>query len=208
MPEKKPRLLFVDDEDNVRIMLGLVLEKNGFSVTSVGTVPEALSLIAQQEFDVLIADLNVGSPGDGFTVVSAMRRTRPKVVTFILTGYPAFDTALAAIRKQVEARVSGRPGFRVVSLNAAGGEVADLFTKDMVPGTAALLGLLLSSSCRMFETRQAPCSRSRRTADQLRGSDDVVRAHWCGCHEPIRHARSVLNMASAYSSVGCASVPQ
>ncbi|PYV79994.1 MAG: hypothetical protein DMG93_19945 [Acidobacteria bacterium] len=102
MPEKKPRLLFVDDEDNVRIMLGLVLEKNGFSVTSVGTVPEALSLIAQQEFDVLIADLNVGSPGDGFTVVSAMRRTRPKVVTFILTGYPAFDTALEAIRLQVD----------------------------------------------------------------------------------------------------------
>jgi len=92
----------VDDEENIRIMLGMVLEKNGFSVTSVGTVPEALGLISQQEFDVLIADLNVGSPGDGFTVVSAMRRTRPKVVTFILTGYPAFDTALEAIRLQVD----------------------------------------------------------------------------------------------------------
>jgi ActR/RegA family two-component response regulator len=102
MTASKHRVLFVDDEENIRIMLGMVLERNGFHVTTVGTVPEALKLIAQQEFDVLIADLNVGFPGDGFTVVSAMRRTRPGTVTFILTGYPAFDTALEAIRLQVD----------------------------------------------------------------------------------------------------------
>jgi DNA-binding response OmpR family regulator len=102
MTATKHSVLFVDDEENIRIMLGMVLERNGFDVTSVGTVPEALKLIAQQEFDVLIADLNVGFPGDGFTVVSAMRRTRPGTVTFILTGYPAFDTALEAIRLQVD----------------------------------------------------------------------------------------------------------
>lgn len=102
MEDGKPKVLFVDDEQNIRIMLGMVLKRNGFDVTSVGTVPEALKLISEQEFDVLIADLNVGSPGDGFTVVSAMRRTRPRAVTFILTGYPAFDTALEAIRLQVD----------------------------------------------------------------------------------------------------------
>jgi ActR/RegA family two-component response regulator len=102
MSDGKPKVLFVDDEENIRIMLGMVLERNGFHVTSVGTVPEALKLIAQQEFEVLIADLNVGFPGDGFTVVSAMRRTHPGTVTFILTGYPAFDTALEAIRLQVD----------------------------------------------------------------------------------------------------------
>jgi len=102
MTDAKPKVLFVDDEENIRIMLGMVLERNGFHVTSVGTVPEALKLIAEQQFDVLIADLNVGFPGDGFTVVSAMRRTHPGTVTFILTGYPAFDTDLEAIRLQVD----------------------------------------------------------------------------------------------------------
>jgi DNA-binding response OmpR family regulator len=102
MPETKPRILFVDDEENIRLMLGKVLEHNGFAVTSVGSVPEALKFITEQAFDLLIADLNVGSPGDGFTVVSAMRRTHPQAVTFILTGYPAFDTALEAIRLQVD----------------------------------------------------------------------------------------------------------
>ena len=98
----KPKLLFVDDEENIRLMLGMYLKEQGFLVTTAATVPEALKFITQQDFDVLIADLNVGSPGDGFTVVSAMRRTQPQAVTFILTGYPAFETALQAIRLQVD----------------------------------------------------------------------------------------------------------
>jgi response regulator RpfG family c-di-GMP phosphodiesterase len=50
----------------------------------------------------LVSDLNIGEPGDGFTIVSAMRRTHPGCVNFILTGYPAFETALQAIRNQVD----------------------------------------------------------------------------------------------------------
>jgi len=102
MAETRPRLLFVDDEPNIRLTLSWYLEDKGFSVAAVATVAEALSLITQEKFEVLIADLNVGQAGDGFTVVSAMRRTQPRAVTFILTGYPAFETALEAIRLQVD----------------------------------------------------------------------------------------------------------
>jgi YesN/AraC family two-component response regulator len=80
----------------------MMLESHGFKVTSAATVAEALGLIARSKFDLLIADLNIGQPGDGFTVVSAMRRTHPETVTFILTGYPAFESALEAIRQQVD----------------------------------------------------------------------------------------------------------
>ena len=75
---------------------------HGFEVVSASTVTEAISAISSQTFQVLISDLNIGNPGDGFTVVSAMRRTQPDCVTFILTGYPAFETALQAIRNQVD----------------------------------------------------------------------------------------------------------
>jgi DNA-binding NtrC family response regulator len=98
----KPRVLFLDDEESIRATLPLMLEAYGFTVTPTGTVPEALRLISHEKFDVLIADLNVGNAGDGFTVVSAMRRTQPSAVNFILTGYPAFETALEAIRQQVD----------------------------------------------------------------------------------------------------------
>ncbi|HET7871946.1 MAG TPA: response regulator, partial [Terriglobales bacterium] len=97
-----PRLLFVDDEPSIRITLPAILEQQGFQVTAAATVPEALALITAEKYDILIADLNIGQPGDGFTVVSAMRRTQPEAVTFILTGYPAFESALRAIREQVD----------------------------------------------------------------------------------------------------------
>src|SRR5438132_1515104 len=98
---QQPRVLFVDDEESIRMTLPPMLETYGFKVVAAATVPEALRLVAQEKFDVLIADLNVGSPADGFTVVSAMRRTQPQAVTFILTGYPDIETALEAIRRQV-----------------------------------------------------------------------------------------------------------
>lgn len=99
---RRPSVLFVDDEENIRTLLAMALDSKGFKVTAAGTVPEALRLISTRSFDVLIADLNVGYAGDGFTVVSAMRRTQPKAATFILTGYPAFESALEAIRQQVD----------------------------------------------------------------------------------------------------------
>ncbi len=96
------RILFVDDEPGIRRTLASILEKHGFSVTTAATVRDALEIINRQAFDVLLSDLNIGEPGDGFTVVSAMRRVQPEARTFILTGYPDFETALQAIRGQVD----------------------------------------------------------------------------------------------------------
>ena len=96
------RLLFVDDEPAIRITLKTILSNHGFEVTTAATVAEGLQIITTQQFDVLISDLNIGNPGDGLTVVSAMRRTQPEAITMILTGYPAFETALEAIRQQVD----------------------------------------------------------------------------------------------------------
>ncbi len=97
-----PRLLFVDDEAGIRLTLSAILKQKGFEVTVAASVPEALEIIGEQKFDVLLSDLNIGEPGDGFTVVSAMRRIQPEAATFILTGYPDFESALQAIRSQVD----------------------------------------------------------------------------------------------------------
>lgn len=98
----KRKLLFVDDEPTIRVTLSAILRQHGFDVTATETVAEALQKITSEKYEVLISDLNIGNPGDGLTVVSAMRRTQPEAVTMILTGYPAFETALEAIRQQVD----------------------------------------------------------------------------------------------------------
>ena len=96
------RLLFVDDEETIRLTLPEIFRRAGFHVTVAASVPQALELINRERFEILISDLNIGEPGDGFTVVSAMRRSQPDAATFILTGFPDFDTALKAIRSQVD----------------------------------------------------------------------------------------------------------
>lgn len=96
------RILFVDDEPSLVQTMPQILRRSGYQVTAAGTVNEALSQIVSAPFDVLISDLNIGEPGDGLMVVSAMRRTQPECVTLILTGYPGFETALEAIRRQVD----------------------------------------------------------------------------------------------------------
>lgn len=98
----KNRLLLVDDEPSIRITLSVILQQEGFEVTTAATVAEALGYIAKQPFDVLLSDLNIGQKGDGFTVVSAMRRTQPEAATFIVTGFPDFETAVQALRDQVD----------------------------------------------------------------------------------------------------------
>ena len=101
--EQKPvKILFVDDEPNIRLTMPQILKMRGYEVTVAATVPEALAEIGKSKFDVLISDLNIGHPADGFTVVSAMRRTQPDCINLILTGYPAFQTALEAIRNHVD----------------------------------------------------------------------------------------------------------
>ena len=98
----RPKVLFVDDEASIRATLPAILERNGFEVVAVGTVAATIAAISQRQFDILLSDLNIGEPGDGFTVVSAMRRVQPQAKAFILTGYPDFETALRAIRNQVD----------------------------------------------------------------------------------------------------------
>ena len=100
--KRRVRVLFVDDEQNIRLTLPAILTSRGYEVTVAATVAEALAKIHEQEFEVLLSDLNIGHPADGFTVVSAMRRVHPNCITLILTGYPAFETALEAIRSHVD----------------------------------------------------------------------------------------------------------
>ena len=97
-----PRLLFVDDDESIRLTLPQILRAEGFECTTTATVSEAISEISKQPFDILLSDLNIGEPGDGFIVVGAMRRSQPRARTYILTGYPDFASALEAIRCQVD----------------------------------------------------------------------------------------------------------
>jgi CheY-like chemotaxis protein len=53
------RILFVDDNDEIREVSQAGLERNGFEVVTASSVNEALRLISTEKFDVLLSDLHM-----------------------------------------------------------------------------------------------------------------------------------------------------
>jgi DNA-binding response OmpR family regulator len=93
----------VDDNETILRTLTSVLKHNDFEVVAASNVNEALAFIGSETFDVLVSDLHMPEPGDGLTVVSAMRHSNPKAVTLIFSAYPEMKNAAAAILKQADA---------------------------------------------------------------------------------------------------------
>jgi DNA-binding response OmpR family regulator len=91
------RILLVDDDAAIRDMMSATLEHKGFAVTAAANVTEALKLIVTETFDVLITDLHMPSPSDGFAVITAMRHTQPDALTLLVSGYPDVKSAMDAI---------------------------------------------------------------------------------------------------------------
>src|SRR5580698_3381915 len=79
------RVLLVDDDENVREMMKMTLEVKGFGVIAAASVTQALQLISTEKFDVLITDLHMPNPSDGFTVVTAMRQFSPEALTLLVS---------------------------------------------------------------------------------------------------------------------------
>jgi DNA-binding response OmpR family regulator len=80
-----PRILFVDDEAQMRDILSLYLQDKGIEVTAVATGQQAMELFCQVPFDLTILDLNLASE-DGLDVLNFIKRNDAKHPVIIFTG--------------------------------------------------------------------------------------------------------------------------
>jgi len=91
------RLLVVDDEESVALTVGEVLRQDGFEVTTASSGSEAIALLNETEFDLILTDLHMEG-GDGITVLEDVRGRNPFVITIVLTGFASVESAIAALR--------------------------------------------------------------------------------------------------------------
>jgi ActR/RegA family two-component response regulator len=96
------KVLLVDDDAGVLAMMTVTLEAKGFDVVPASSVTEALKFITTESFDVLITDLHMPNPSDGFAVVTAMRHSQPDALTLLVSGYPDVKSAMEAILLQAD----------------------------------------------------------------------------------------------------------
>ena len=98
----RTKILLVDDNNDDIFLTRKALESKNCEVVSATSVTEALKQIATQPFDVLITDLHMPEPGDGFAVVTAMRHSQPDVVNLVCSSYPDVQKSMAAILLQAD----------------------------------------------------------------------------------------------------------
>ena len=90
-------ILVVDDEPIVQDAVRWLLRSQGYDVDVARNGEEALSRIAQQEFDVVVSDIKM--PGlNGLAVLERSRALKPNLVVILMTGYASLETAIEALR--------------------------------------------------------------------------------------------------------------
>ncbi len=95
--EPRPRLLVVDDEENVVEILQDLFSERPYDVDSVNTGEEALERLENGSYDLLLTDINL--PGvNGLQVVAAAKEADPEMVVIVITGFASTGTAIDALR--------------------------------------------------------------------------------------------------------------
>jgi signal transduction histidine kinase/ActR/RegA family two-component response regulator len=103
------RVLVVDDEPDARELVKRVLEKSNAKVTAAATADQAIQLLTENRYDVLISD--IGMPGkNGYALISAVRQMKPEVGGTIpaiaLTAYARTEDRIKAIASGFQMHIS------------------------------------------------------------------------------------------------------
>jgi PAS domain S-box-containing protein len=93
------KLLIVDDDEDARVMLGIILSDRGASVTPAGGYDEALTLLQNLKPDAIVSD--IGMPGkDGYDLIREVRRREQggsRVPAVALTSFTRLQDEQQAI---------------------------------------------------------------------------------------------------------------
>ena len=98
MTKKQVHLLLVEDESALREVTADRLEEHGYRVVQAESGEDALQLLADFAFDVIISDLRL--PGvDGTHVIQTALEQYPDIVGVVVTGFGTVQDAVAAIKR-------------------------------------------------------------------------------------------------------------
>src|SRR6266550_3180812 len=91
------RLLVVDDEQSMRVMLEARLAKAGHAVEVAPDVPGVERALAASEFDVVITDLRMRTGDDGLRVLRKVKDAQSEVEVILMTAFGSDDVRQKAL---------------------------------------------------------------------------------------------------------------
>jgi two-component system response regulator AtoC len=91
------RVLVVDDEENIRLVLQTLLAKKGYEVRTATNAEEALRLASEAQPDFVLTDVRM--PGmSGTELCRELRERWPQISVIVMSAYGSVEQALEAVR--------------------------------------------------------------------------------------------------------------
>jgi DNA-binding response OmpR family regulator len=94
----KPRILVVEDERAIQIALSGLLGRAGYDVSVAGSGKDALALLEEDGFDLVLTDLALGAGPSGMDVLAAAMRLRPESPVVMITAHGSEKIAVEAMK--------------------------------------------------------------------------------------------------------------
>ena len=92
------KILIVDDELNMRLVLQAMLKKEGYAVTTASNGMEALKILKVDQMDIVVTDLKMPKL-DGMGLLGEIIRDYPSIPVIIITAHGTIATAVDALKK-------------------------------------------------------------------------------------------------------------
>jgi DNA-binding NtrC family response regulator len=92
------KLLIIDDERIALRNLEHVMKKEGYDVTGTQSGPNALKLLDEWQFDVVLTDLRMEKV-DGMQILKKTRELYPDTEVIMITGYASLDSAVESMKQ-------------------------------------------------------------------------------------------------------------
>jgi DNA-binding NtrC family response regulator len=92
-------VLIVDDEQDFMDTLMNRLKKRGIDVAGCGSGEQALELMKQKIFDVVILDIKMPGGMDGIETLREIKKLRPETEVLLLTGHGSVETSVEGMKE-------------------------------------------------------------------------------------------------------------
>ncbi len=84
-------ILVIDEDDNLRHTLTIILQRAGYRVIATGFIYKAEECLSSGNFDLVLLDLKMPN-GEDLNFLSTMRCSYPELPVIILSAYPSNET--------------------------------------------------------------------------------------------------------------------
>jgi len=91
------KILLVEDDESLRRVTQLHLEKLGFTTSATGSAEQALTLLANAPYDILLTDLNLPAMS-GLNLLKRVKLEYPDTIVIVITAFGTVASAVEAMR--------------------------------------------------------------------------------------------------------------